>query len=204
MGKAQNKNLKNNSMNDQIITQIQSNIPASNESRENVTKWLKSTKDIYRTGPSNAPFRHIVVYCVLIDPIVEKILLLGHKKSGKLLPAGGHVDIGEDPLHTSVRELYEETGVREQSLLSHPMSKKLTHLSITKISGELAHEDVNLYYLFCIDSKCNDINPQKYAPHYEEEFTSFDWYDIKTVIEDQTLNTLPEIRDFCQIVSDNL
>lgn len=41
-----------------------------------------------------------------------KVLLLYHRKLGKWLPPGGHVEPGELPDDAAVREVYEETGIR--------------------------------------------------------------------------------------------
>lgn len=40
-----------------------------------------------------------------------KVLLLLHRKLGKWLPPGGHIEPGELPDDAAVREVYEETGV---------------------------------------------------------------------------------------------
>lgn len=40
-----------------------------------------------------------------------KILLIHHRKSGLWLPPGGHIDPGETPHETAVREALEETGI---------------------------------------------------------------------------------------------
>ena len=45
--------------------------------------------------------------------VIEKghILLIHHKRIGAWLPPGGHIDAGEIPHQTAVREVFEETGV---------------------------------------------------------------------------------------------
>jgi len=43
-----------------------------------------------------------------------KVLLLLHRKLGKWLPPGGHIEPGEIPDDAAVREVYEETGVRAE------------------------------------------------------------------------------------------
>ena len=47
----------------------------------------------------------------VIHPKEPKILLLLHKKLGKWLQPGGHVELNENPLQTLHHEMLEETGL---------------------------------------------------------------------------------------------
>lgn len=55
--------------------------------------------------------RHFCVTTYVKDPATGKYLFLKHKKLGKWLPPGGHVDANEIPDHAAVRECKEETGI---------------------------------------------------------------------------------------------
>ena len=46
----------------------------------------------------------------------DKVLLIKHRKLGMWLPPGGHVDEGEIPPETAVREALEETGLEVELL----------------------------------------------------------------------------------------
>lgn len=46
-----------------------------------------------------------------------KMLLVHHKKLGKWLQPGGHIEPTENPVETAVRELKEETGIDISFLL---------------------------------------------------------------------------------------
>ncbi len=48
--------------------------------------------------------------CFVIND--NKILLIYHKKFGKYLQPGGHIEDGEEPYQTAIREVFEETGIR--------------------------------------------------------------------------------------------
>jgi len=41
----------------------------------------------------------------------KKMLLLHHKKLGKWLQPGGHIEQHENPIETAIREVKEETGI---------------------------------------------------------------------------------------------
>lgn len=58
----------------------------------------------------------------------DKVLLLHHKKIGKWLQPGGHIELDEDPLEALLREILEETGLKQgdfsiiEPVDSHPSS----------------------------------------------------------------------------------
>lgn len=47
--------------------------------------------------------------CFVIDE--DHILLIFHKKFGKYIQPGGHIESGEEPYQTAIREVLEETGI---------------------------------------------------------------------------------------------
>ncbi len=51
------------------------------------------------------------VSAFIMHPFEAKILLLKHKKIGKWLQPGGHIELNEDPLQALTHELIEETGL---------------------------------------------------------------------------------------------
>lgn len=48
----------------------------------------------------------------VVNPQRTKLLLVRHKKLGKWLPAGGHLETNELPHLAAIREVYEETGIQ--------------------------------------------------------------------------------------------
>src|SRR6266581_2427371 len=56
--------------------------------------------------------QHYVATGYVYDRNTDRFLLIMHKKSGKWLPPGGHLDKGEEPHKGALRELCEETGVQ--------------------------------------------------------------------------------------------
>jgi len=77
-----------------------------------VLAWVASTSDIYRRAKPATPPRHLVSYAVLTDPRGGSVFLVDHRLSGLWLPAGGHVEPGEDPAVTAEREALEELGIK--------------------------------------------------------------------------------------------
>ena len=65
---------------------------------------------------------HYVATGYIYDSSADSFLLVLHKKMGKWLPPGGHLDQGEEPHKGVLRELWEEIGVqgRVLNLLATP------------------------------------------------------------------------------------
>lgn len=52
------------------------------------------------------------VSAFVMHPTEPKLLLIKHKKLGKWLQPGGHIELNEDPLQALHHELEEETGLK--------------------------------------------------------------------------------------------
>lgn len=75
------------------------------------------------------PTSHLCVYFAAFDPTANSVFIGHHKKSGLWLFNGGHMDPGETPIDTVIREANEEWG-----LVIHPglvMRQKL--ITLTRI-----------------------------------------------------------------------
>lgn len=103
--------------------------------------WVDSGVGLFRTGKPATPPKHLVSYFPLIDD--QHILLVDHRNARRWLPPGGHVEPGEDPRATVVRELKEELGLvaREEEFVAPLMVTVTETVGLT--SG---HTDVSLWY----------------------------------------------------------
>ena len=64
--------------------------------------------------------RHFCVTTYVFDETNESFLFIKHKKLGKWLPPGGHVDPNELPDVAGIRETFEETGLRVELISPEP------------------------------------------------------------------------------------
>src|SRR5258706_5075312 len=55
---------------------------------------------------------HFSVYFLPYNPKTGEVFIVDHKKSSLWLFPGGHVDKGELPLQTAIREIGEELGIQ--------------------------------------------------------------------------------------------
>ena len=130
----------------------------------------------------------------------KAILLLEHKKLGKLLQPGGHVeDIDKAILEAAIREIYEETGLENLELINLFDNKDIpfdinTHIipdSPKKNMPQHYHHDFR--YLFTVDETSeiridlNESNNYKWIKILNLQETE----DFKVVI--QKINKMLEI-----------
>lgn len=132
--------------------------------------WIESGAPIFRITKPDTPDKHLVAYFVLFDERNAKILLTDHRKSGLWLPAGGHVEINEDPKETVRRECMEELSVQADFWREDPL-----FLTSTVTVGITAgHVDVSLWYVLKGDSD------HSYA-FDEREFKSIRWFGFDDI-----------------------
>ena len=131
--------------------------------------WVKSGLPLFRLERPATPPKHLVSYFPVIDE--QYILLVDHKNAKRWLPTGGHVEDGEDPRMTVVRELKEELGLEVSlSELDAPLMVSVTEtVGLTK-----GHTDVSLWY------------PVRRSRHSlvtfdDSEFNSIRWFHFSEV-----------------------
>jgi 8-oxo-dGTP diphosphatase len=110
-----------------------------------VLAWLSGTQDVYRRAKPATPPRHLVSYAVLVDPATLSVFLVDHILAGRWLPTGGHVEPGEDPTVTVVRETREELGIDADFSIA---GDRPVFVTVTRIAGpDRGHTDVSLWYV---------------------------------------------------------
>ncbi len=109
-------------------------------SKSEVLSWIDSGIEICRLGKPATPPMHLVAYFAFVDH--EYILLVDHINAGLWLPTGGHVEPGEHPRATVVREAKEELSINAKFL-----TRGALFLTVTETLGRTAgHTDVSIWY----------------------------------------------------------
>ena len=69
------------------------------------------------------------VSAYVLHPTEPKILMIKHRKIGKWLQPGGHIELNENPIQALTHELEEETGLKPEdyTLLQPDQLTKLQH-----------------------------------------------------------------------------
>ena len=94
----------------------------------------------------------------------KKILLLHHKKLGKWLQPGGHIESHENPVDAAIREVLEETGIdinflregieivdEEGAFLPNPIF--VMEQKIPKHANTAEHYHLDINYLVTVDEQ---------------------------------------------------
>jgi 8-oxo-dGTP diphosphatase len=109
-------------------------------SKIDVLSWIDSGVEICRLEKPAVPPKHLISYFAVVDG--EHILLVDHINAELWLPTGGHVEPGEHPRTTALREAKEELSIDGEFLQDQPL-----FLTITETVGKTAgHTDVSIWY----------------------------------------------------------
>ena len=131
--------------------------------------WIESGAPIFRVAKPAKPPKHLVSYFAVVDE--GNILLVDHKNAKLWLPTGGHVELGEDPRVTVVRELQEELGL----VISPESVGAPLMVTVTQTVGLTAgHTDVSLWYVVRGD-RSSEVSFDR------EEFNEVRWFTFGEV-----------------------
>ncbi|MFI9780836.1 NUDIX hydrolase [Streptomyces sp. NPDC051956] len=138
-------------------------------------QWIAGGASVYRVRKPDVPAMHLVSYFLVLDDTRGQLLLVAHRKAGLWLPAGGHVEPGEDPWAAVVRECHEELGIHAKA---SPITGELPlFLTVTETRGHGAHTDVSLWYLLTADA-------DTITSYDQDEFNAIRWLTDEQVLEE--------------------
>ncbi len=112
-------------------------------------RWVRSGAPLFRIARPATPDQHLCVYFALFDEARRTVLLVDHVKAGLWLLPGGHVDDGEDPRTTVLREASEELRIDGEFHLR--CGDDPLFLTVTKTRGEHSHTDVSFWFVLAAD-----------------------------------------------------
>ena len=133
----------------------------------------------------------IVAGCLVINK--GRLLLLNHTKIGVWLPPGGHVEEGEFPDETALRETKEETGLDVELLYEDSIKHKDTAAHTIGTPFTIVYENVpyktgephtHFDFVYIARVKGGSISANK-------ESSEIRWF---TADEIKDLDTLPNVR----------
>ncbi len=125
--------------------------------------WVDSGAELCRLAKPATPPKHLVSYFAVVDD--EHMLLVDHRIAQLWLPTGGHVEPGEHPRQTVLRELDEELGIAPSRAITAPLMVTWT-VTVGLTAG---HVDVSLWYVV----PAARSNPVRFD---EQEFLSVRWF----------------------------
>jgi 8-oxo-dGTP pyrophosphatase MutT (NUDIX family) len=153
-----------------------------------IMDWLASDDDVFRRVRPATPPRHLVSYAVLVDASRRSMLLVEHRDAGLHLPAGGHVDPGEDPAETALREAREELGIAA-SFLPGIGARPLMVSQTTTTGRSAGHTDVSLWYVVAGDAGATVAGDTR-------EFAGWRWWTFEEVLATDAAVLDPHLQRF--------
>lgn len=122
----------------------------------------------------------------------KRVLLLWHKRLGRWMPPGGHIDPDETPEETSRRECKEETGLdveiigdtqpdlfngkdEEGNMLKRPFAMLLENIPASEARGEPAHQHMDFLFL------ARPLDETQALVIAEQEADHLRWFTIEEV-----------------------
>ncbi|MGH8436190.1 MAG: NUDIX domain-containing protein [Pseudomonas sp.] len=158
-------------MRSQVHAELAAIEPLDDLEREHLAdalSWVESGAELCRLAKPATPPQHLVSYFVVVDE--THVLLVDHKNAQLWLPTGGHVEPGEHPRRTVLRELEEELGL----IAPHPVGAPLMLTCTTTVGLTAGHTDVSLWYVLRGD--------RAQAIRFDEqEFNSVQWFPFAEV-----------------------
>jgi len=130
--------------------------------------WVDSGAELFRIEKPAIPPKHLVAYFAVVD--ADHILLVDHKKAQLWLPAGGHVEPGEHPRTTVLRELQEELGFTA----AHDIDAPLMVTCTVTVGLTAGHTDVSLWYVV-------HASRNRAIKFDEGEFNAIHWFPFSAV-----------------------
>jgi 8-oxo-dGTP diphosphatase len=182
---AADKRYSSNLMRQFIHSEISEIVPfdvLEEEHQSDALAWVASGADLCRISKPATPPKHLVSYFAVVDG--ENILLVDHRNAQLWLPSGGHVEPGEHPRETVVRELLEELGFTA----SHEIDPPLMITSTETVGLTFGHTDVSLWYVVRGDRS-------QELTYDEQEFCGVRWFNFAEVPYGRTD---PHMRRFVQ------
>lgn len=146
--------------------------------------------------------RQFTATVYILDDKRQKVLLVHHKKLGKWLPPGGHIDHNETPPEAAIREAKEETGLdvelmkQENIWIDRPNAKSLARPYLCLLEEIPAHGDhpahQHIDQIFVGRAIGGDSNHNGDEVHDMRWFSLDDLKQLKPEIEifEETLQTI--------------
>jgi 8-oxo-dGTP pyrophosphatase MutT (NUDIX family) len=128
---------------------------------------------------------HVTASAVVVGP--RGTVLHLHRRLGRWLQPGGHVDPGEAPEDAAVRESFEETGLH----LTHPPGgPRLVHVDVHEAAG--GHVHLDLRYLLAADGEPAPLPGESPVVRW------FGWDEAEALADDALLGALRSVRALLQ------
>ena len=138
-----------------VAADIAAHQPADDREADSCAQVLTALRDLTSPFDREAQATHITGSAVVVGP--RGVLLHLHKRIGRWMQPGGHLDPGEWPAEAAAREAAEETGITATHPAGGPV---LWHVDAHPAGG---HLHLDLRYL--LEGDGDPAPPEGESPH---------------------------------------
>lgn len=158
-----------------------------NKHIQDVLNWIDNGEPLFRIAKPDTPPKHLVSYFVLFDETDNSLMLIDHVKAQLWLPAGGHVEIDEDPRYTVVREAEEELEI--QANFDTPFGDTPFFITVTQTVNADPHTDVSLWYVI-------KGNKRVTLAFDAREMNTYKWFSLDEILATDITKLDPHLHRF--------
>ena len=151
--------------------------------RDARSRFLAELDRLPRPLDRDADAVHVTASAVVVGR--RGTVLHRHRRLGRWLQPGGHVEPGESPPEAALRETVEETGLD----VAHPEGRpRLLHLDVHPAAGEHVHLDLRFLLV------AGDLDPRP-SPGESPDVRWFTWEEAEAIADEALAGALRAARD---------
>jgi 8-oxo-dGTP pyrophosphatase MutT (NUDIX family) len=121
----------------EVLASLRAHLPVDERERRSVHLTEAALELLPEPFRREAGLGHLTASTIVVSEL--GVLLHVHKRLGIWLQPGGHIDPGERPWETAIRETWEETGVEAAHPAEGPL---LIHVDVMPAANDHVHYDV--------------------------------------------------------------
>lgn len=138
--------------------------------------------------------KHFCVSCYVYDEERQKFLMVKHKKLGKWLQPGGHIEENEDPEEACKREVFEETKIKIELKGNRFIRNEDYIVPLALQKNEINNEHIHMDFVYYATLKgSNEITNQP------EENTDAGWFSLEEIL-DENFDTYDDVRMWTKFI----
>jgi len=163
---------------------VERHLPRDARERAAKSRIVAELERLTRPFDRHADPVHVTASAVVVGS--RGTVLHLHRRLGRWLQPGGHVDVGESASDAALRETVEETGLE----VAHPGGRPhLLHIDVHPAADDHVHLDLRFLLLVSAD---RDPRP---APGESPEVRWFTWEEAEAIADDALVGALHAARD---------
>lgn len=141
--------------------------------------------------------KHFCVSVYVFNPKSKNFLMVNHKKLGKWVQPGGHIELNEDPEEASLREVFEETGIKVK-LIGKRYPREEDYITPIVIQKNVVKENhIHIDFVYLAYPLENQVEVQNI-----EETDGLEWFTLEEIL-DENFDTFENVRTICKKIFDD-